>query len=99
MKKLFWCLLLMGLTGCLAEIPREEYKQSHRVVADKKETLHYGVTRFTIAFEDGSSENFSFGIYTKYNVGDIVCMESKRGWVWYIKTECTHNKNEKTWVN
>lgn len=70
--------------SCERKTLEREYRQ--RVVQAKTIDMWSGNTRYNIAFTDGVSEAFSFGLYSKYEVGDTVCWEREDGW-WYI-TEC-----------
>jgi hypothetical protein len=58
------------------------YKQ--QIIQAKTVDLKDGSTRYNIAFTDGVSESFSFGLYSKYEVGDTVCWKREKGRGWYV---------------
>lgn len=64
-----------------------EYEYKQQIVKAKTIDLKDGNTRYNIAFTDGTSNSFSFGLYSKYGVGDTVCWKREEGWFWYV-TDC-----------
>ena len=53
----------------------KSYKHKKRVVKNK--IVERGkTTRYNIAFTNGESDYFSFGLYSKYEIGDTICFES-----------------------
>lgn len=81
--KFLTCLLLVvSFTSCKQKPIQYEYKQ--QIIKSKTVDLKDGNTRYNIAFTDGSSEAFSFGIYSKYEIGDTICWKREKNWIWYI---------------
>lgn len=62
-----------------------EYEYKKQIVKAKTIDLKDGNTRYNIAFTDGDSETFDFGLYSKYEVGDTVCWKREKNWVWYVE--------------
>ena len=64
-----------------------EYEIKQQIVKDKTIDLKNGSTRYNIAFNDGSCEFFSFGLYTKFEINDTICFKRKKDmWgFWYIE--------------
>jgi predicted metalloprotease with PDZ domain len=77
-----YVLLVAVFSSCEPRTVEYEYKQ--QIVKAKTIDLKDGSTRYNIAFTDGSSENFDFGLYTKYEVGDTVCWKREKNWLWYV---------------
>ena len=77
-----YVLLVAVFTSCKQRPVEYEYKQ--QIVKAKTADLKDGNTRYNIAFTDGDSEIFSFGLYSKYEVGDTICWEREKGGLWYV---------------
>jgi hypothetical protein len=79
-----YLLLVAVLFSCDNNVNIEyEYKQ--QVVSAKRIDLADGSTRYNIAFTDGDSDDFSFGLYTKYQIGDTVFWKREKGdYFWYV---------------
>ena len=76
-------LMLVAVFSSCEQRPVEyEYKQ--QIVKVKTIDLKDGNTRYNIAFTDGNSETFDFGLYSKYEVGDTVCWKRVKNWLWYV---------------
>lgn len=78
----FASLLLVAVFSCKQREIQYEYKQ--QVILAKTIDLENKNTRYNVAFTDGSSESFSFGFYSKYEVGDTICWKREKGWLWYV---------------
>lgn len=79
-------ILSLILYSCV-EITPTIYEYKQLVVKNKTVDLHQGTTRYNIAFTSGESEEFSFGLYSKYEIDDTVCFKREKGWIWYV-TSC-----------
>ncbi len=77
-----YVLLVAVFSSCKQKLVEYEYKQ--QIVKAKTIDLKDGNTRYNIAFTDGDSETFSFGLYSKYEVGDTICWERESNWLWYV---------------
>jgi hypothetical protein len=77
-----YVLLVAVFSSCEPITVEYEYKQ--QIVKAKTIDLKDGNTRYNIAFTDGNSEAFSFGLYSKYEVGDTVCWKREKNWLWYV---------------
>jgi hypothetical protein len=77
-----YVLLVAVFSSCEQRPVEYEYKQ--QIVKAKTIDLKDGNTRYNIAFTDGDSEAFSFGLYSKYEVGDTVCWKREKDWLWYV---------------
>lgn len=77
-----YVLLVAVFSSCEQRPVEYEYKQ--QIVKAKTIDLKDGNTRYNIAFTDGDSETFDFGLYSKYEVGDTICWMRKKGWFWYV---------------
>jgi hypothetical protein len=77
-----YVLLVAVFSSCKQKTVEYEYKQ--QIVKAKTTDLKDGTTRYNIAFTDGDSETFSFGLYSKYEVGDTICWKREKNWVWYV---------------
>ena len=80
-----YVMLVAVFSSCEQRPIEYEYKQ--QIVKAKTIDLMNGNTRYNIAFTDGNSEEFSFGVYSRYEVGDTVCFEREKGHLWYV-TSC-----------
>lgn len=80
--KFIFLLLFLSTYSCKERSTEYEHKQ--QVVKAKTIDFKDGSTRYNIAFTDGSSDAFSFGVYSNYEVGDTICWERENGWYWYI---------------
>ena len=77
-----YVLLVAVFSSCTPRPVEYEYKQ--QIVKAKTIDLKDGNTRYNIAFTDGNSETFDFGLYSKYEVGDTVCWKREKNWLWYV---------------
>lgn len=77
-----YVLLVAAFSSCKQRHVEYEYKQ--QIVKAKTIDLRNGNTRYNIAFTDGDSEEFSFGLYSKYEVGDTICWRREKGYLWYV---------------
>lgn len=77
-----YVLLVAVFSSCEQRPVEYEYKQ--QIVKAKTIDLRNGNTRYNIAFTDGDSETFSFGLYSKYEVGDTICWKREKGCLWYV---------------
>ena len=77
-----YVLLVAVFSSCEQRPVEYEYKQ--QIVKAKTIDLKDGSTRYNIAFTDGNSEPLNFGLYSKYEVGDTICWERERNWLWYV---------------
>lgn len=77
-----YVLLVAAFYSCKERPTEYEYKQ--QIVKAKTIDLKDGNTRYNIAFTDGDSETFDFGLYSKYEVGDTVCWKREKNWLWYV---------------
>ena len=77
-----YVLLVAVFSSCEQRPVEYEYKQ--QIVKAKTIDLRDGNTRYNIAFTDGCSESFSFGLYSKYEVGDTICWKCEKDWLWYV---------------
>lgn len=83
MNGFFAYLLLVAVFSSCEKRP-VEYEYKHQIVKAKTIDLKDGNTRYNIAFTDGDSETFNFGLYSKYEVGDTICWKREKGWLWYV---------------
>jgi hypothetical protein len=83
MKSIFAFLLLVVFSSCVQN-KQIEYEYRQHIVKAKTIDLINGSTRYNIAFTDGASESFSFGLYSKYEVGDTICWKREKNWLWYV---------------
>jgi hypothetical protein len=83
LKGFFAYVLLVAVFYSCVQRP-VEYEYKERIVKAKTIDLEDGNTRYNIAFTDGGSETCSFGLYSKYEVGDTICMKRENGWTWYV---------------
>lgn len=75
-NKHFTLFLLLALTvSCVKK--EVTTVTSKKIVAAKTIDQVNGNTRYNIAFKDGSSRSFSFGLYTKYKILDTVTFQKK----------------------
>jgi hypothetical protein len=77
-----YVLLVAVFSSCEPRTVEYEYKK--QIVKAKTIDLKDGNTRYNIAFTDGNSETFDFGLYSKYEVGDTVCWKREKNWLWYV---------------
>lgn len=77
-----YVLLVSVFSSCRQRPVEYEYKQT--IVKAKTIDLERGNTRYNIAFTNGDSEEFSFGLYSKYEVGDTICWKREKNWLWYV---------------
>lgn len=77
-----YVLLVVVFSSCEQSPVEYEYKQ--QIVKAKTIDLKNGDTRYNIAFTDGDSETFSFGLYSKYEVGDTICWKREKGRWWDV---------------
>jgi len=62
------CILL--LTSCKESTP--EYKFKKKVLFEKRTSLYQGNTRYEFAFNDGTSDNVSYGLYATTKPNDTI---------------------------
>ena len=77
-----YVLLVAVFSSCKQRPVEYEYKQ--QIVKAKTIDLKDGNTRYNIAFTDGDSETFTFGLYSKYEVGDTIYWKREKGQWWYV---------------
>lgn len=91
-----YTLLFICLASCNNK-PREpkNIEQSYKIVIGKTteikdgSALDRGYTKYLLAFNDGYTENTSFGIYTCIKVNDTILFEKEEGrWFWDMKPNC-----------
>ncbi len=78
----FACLFLVLVFSCTQR--PIEYEHKLTIIKDKTIDLKDGNTRYNVAFTDGNSESFSFGLFSKYEVGDTICWEREINSFWYV---------------
>lgn len=79
----FASLLLVAVFYSCKQNPVEyEYKQT--VINAKAIIKKDCDDKFIISFTNGQSEYCSFGQYNKYQIGDTLCWEREKGWMWYL---------------
>jgi hypothetical protein len=63
-----------------------EYEFKKQIVKAKTIDLVDGTTNYNIAFTDGDSKSFSFGLYSKYEINDTICWRRKKDFLgkWYV---------------
>lgn len=80
----FFAYVLLAAVFSSCEQRPVEYEYKQQIVKAKTIDLIDGNTRYNIAFTDGDSESFSFGLYSKYEVGDTIYWKREKGWLWYV---------------
>lgn len=62
---------------CFLFVSCNEYPKTYKnsVIINKKTEYYRGIAKYLIAFDDGSDLETTFGMYSKYNIGDTLCME------------------------
>lgn len=84
MKNKILLFVLLSFTSCETET---ECKYKQTIVKTKTIDLYNGSTRYNIAFTNGESHAFEFGLYSKYEVGDTICWQNCDSYqYWY--TSC-----------
>lgn len=79
---LYTLLVVVFFVGC-KEKPME-YETKQTIVNAKAIVKVEGTDKFILSFSDGESEYCSFGEYNKYKIGDTLCWEREKGWLWYL---------------
>ena len=80
----FLAFLLLTSLFYSCDKGRIEYEFKQTIIKAKTIELKDGDTRYNIAFTDGSSEYFNFGLYSYYEVGDTICWRREKNWFWYV---------------
>jgi hypothetical protein len=88
LTQFFVLLIAIIISSC--EKKPIEYEYKLEIVQAKTIDFKNGTTRYNIAYESGLSESFTFGLYTKYNVGDTICFKREKNWFWKI-IDCPEN--------
>jgi hypothetical protein len=78
LKYIIYLFLTVVLFSC--NISKPEVKFKKLVVNAKRIEYGAGYSRYVIAFTNGSSDNFSFGIYSKYEKGDTLIIKEVDGY-------------------
>ncbi len=62
---------------CFIFVSCQEFPKTYKklVIINKKTEYYRGTPEYLIAFDDGSDLETKFGMYSKYNIGDTLCME------------------------
>lgn len=94
MKNVLMVLLLVIIFSCEERKPKEiEYTQKVLIAKTIEEVsgdaFNRGYTRHLLAFNDGHTENTSFGYYSCLQIGDTVDFTREvGGWYWHMKPNC-----------
>lgn len=67
--------------------PKRTKYYTRKVVTAKTVDIVNGSTRYNVAFVGGDSHDLTFGLYTKYNVGDTIHFVKEDGWDWKVTTK------------
>ena len=65
-------IIAVALSSCCGR--PAEYETIRTVVKAKTVDVSKGNTRYHIAFSNGMSKSITFGLYSRYEVGDTVCL-------------------------
>lgn len=70
-------IILLILSSCTSRVDKIEKK--HMIILAKEKVWNDGDTEHRIAFTDGSDYGVSFGVYSKYEIGDTIWFEGIDG--------------------
>lgn len=62
---------------CFIFVSCQEFPKTYKnlVIINKKTEYYKETPEYLIAFNDGTHINTTFGIYSKFNIGDTLCIE------------------------
>jgi hypothetical protein len=82
LSNVFYFFLFINLFSCGSN---SESKSTffQRIISAKTKDVKNGTTCYKFAYSNGDNDEVSFGLYSKYNIGDTVCFEKQNdivGW-------------------
>ena len=75
-------LVAVLIVSCSNPVTEYEYKSN--VIKSKTIDLEDGTTRYNVAYYNGISDSYSFGLYESFEVNDTICWKREKGWFWHI---------------